>query len=85
MVINEYLSMVIIRSLCCSQLNDDKGIKMVGVLENPTGDVYDNSKHVNIVADQRACDDLMFGPHTLVYFDRGRARHRVHTCRGLLI
>jgi hypothetical protein len=39
MVINEYLSMVIIGSLCCSQLNDDKGIKMVGVLENPPDDV----------------------------------------------
>jgi hypothetical protein len=44
MVINEYLSMVIIGSLCCFQLNDDKGIKMVGVLENPPDDVYDNSK-----------------------------------------
>jgi hypothetical protein len=23
------------------------------------------ANHVNIVADQRACDNLMFGPHTL--------------------
>jgi hypothetical protein len=85
MVINEYLSMVIIGSLCCSQLNDDKGIKMVGVLENRQMMFRTIANHVNIMADQRACDNLIFGPHTLVYFDRGRARHLVRTCRGLLI
>ena len=85
-VINEYLPMGIIVSFCCSLLNDEKEIKMVEVLDNPTDDVYDNSKPCQYCGRyQRACDNLMFGHHTLVYFDRGRARHWVRTCRGLLI
>ena len=55
---------------------------MVEVLDNPTDDVYDNSKPCQYCGRyQRACDNLMFGHHTLVYFDRGRARHWVRTCR----
>ena len=55
---------------------------MVGVLENPTDNVYDNSKPCQYCGRcQWACDNLMFGPHTLVYFDRGRKRHWVRTCR----
>ena len=80
-VINEYLPMGIIGSFCCSLLNDEE-IKMVGVLDNPTDDVYDNSKPCQYCGRyQWACDNSMFGPHTLVYFDRGRARHWVRTCR----
>ena len=55
---------------------------MVGVFENPTDDVYDNTKPCQYCSRcQWDCDNLMFGPHTLVYFDRGRKRHWVRTCR----
>jgi hypothetical protein len=64
-------------------LNDGKEIKMmVGILENPTNDVYDNTKPCQYCGRcQWDCDNLLFGPHTLVYFDRGRKRHWVRTCR----
>lgn len=81
-VINESTSTEIIGSFCCSQLDDGKEIKMVEVLENSTDDVYDNSKPCQYCGRyQWACDNLMFGPHTLVYFDRGRKIHWVRTCR----
>lgn len=48
-------------------------------------DVYDDSKPCQYCGRYKfACDKqppMMFGPHTLVYFDRGRSRRCVHTCR----